>query len=76
MLNELLPHEALAVARRRRGWNQATAADAVGIGIHDYVSLETGRLIPGWYERGVEIAAKIEREFGIESSAWARKVAA
>jgi len=71
VLDNLSPHEALTVARKRLEMDQATAARRVGLGLHDYVAIERGRLSPSAAtHEGAKVAAAIEREFGIPASAW------
>lgn len=71
MLDNLNPHEALVVARKRREMDQAAAARRVKLGLHDYVAIERGRLAPTpATAEGAAVAAAIEREFGIPASAW------
>lgn len=71
VLDSLAPHELLVIARKRRDVNQADAARRVGLGLHDYVAIENGRLIPTLSTvEGLPIAEAIEREFGIPASSW------
>ncbi len=72
MLDNLTPHEALVIARKRREFDQATAARKCKLGLHDYLAIEKGRLVPTpATNEGAAIAARIESEFGIPAAAWA-----
>jgi len=69
MLN-VTTHEQLAIARKRRGIDQAEAARLVKIGRNDWIAIELGRTVPAGTVEGRRIASAIELEFGIPADAW------
>jgi len=72
MLPNVTPGGLMVVARKRRGWDQAEAARAIGVGLHDYVSIERGRLIPNALTKeGAAILESIERVLELPVSTWA-----
>jgi DNA-binding XRE family transcriptional regulator len=76
VFDKLPVHEKLILARKAQKIDQAKAADLIGIGLHDFVAIERGRMIPTPFTaEGSTIAAAIEREFGIPASAWVEQPA-